>query len=363
MDTTDPDITFDENGICNHCTNAIKVISQPPFALSPEEKNEALEKLISEIKHAGEGKKHDCVIGLSGGVDSSYLAYLVKNWGLRPLAIHVDNGWNSDLSVKNIENLCRLLNVDSLNIKLNEDEFKDLQLAFLKASTPDSEIPTDNVILKTLYKTCKEHGIKYILSGVNKSSESILPTAWSVGHKDKKYIKAIYKRFGSRKKLTIPLLSIYQMKFYYGLLKRIKWIDTLDYIDYDKEKAKEFLLKELEWQDYGRKHGESIYTKIYQEYILPKKFGYDKRRAHLSSIIVANQLTREQALEKMKEPLYINKDELENDIILLCKKFNISHSEFEEIMKLPQKTIRDYPSTTFSFIFRTRRRIRKILTH
>jgi N-acetyl sugar amidotransferase len=343
MDTTDPDIIFDENGVCNHCTNAIKLLKLPPYGLPPKEKEVALNQLLENVKTAGKGKQYDCVIGLSGGVDSSYVAYLVKQWGLRPLGIHVDNGWNSVKGTKNIENLCEILDIDIQENVLDWEEFKSLQLAFLKASTPDSEIPTDNIICETLYRTANKYGIKYILSGCNITSESILPKAWSQGHRDKKYITSVYKQFGNKKKLSIPILSIYQSTLYYRF-KGVKWVDILDYIQYDKEQAKEYLKQHLGWLDYGRKHGESNYTKIYQEYILPEKFGYDKRRAHYSSQIAAGQLAKHDALEMLKQPLYVNQSDLENDIVYFCNKFGITKEDFEKIMALPIKFIHDYPN-------------------
>jgi len=350
MDTTDPDIVFDENGVCNHCKNAIEHLKQPPYGLPPKEKEKALHQLIEKVKKAGKGKKYDCVIGLSGGVDSSYVAYLVKQWGLKPIAIHLDNGWNSEESTRNIENICKILDIDLFTNVLDWNEFKDLQLAFLKASTPDSEIPTDNIIMETLYHTANKHGIKYILTGCNITSESILPKAWSQGHHDKKYITSIYKKYGSKKRLSIPIFSIYQ-KYLYSLFKGINLMDALDYIQYDKEQAKEYLKQRLNWQDYGRKHGESTYTRIFQEYILPHKFGYDKRRAHYSSLIAAGQLSKQDAMEMLKQPLYVNQLDLENDIIYLCNKFAINKDEFEKIMALPIKSINDYPNNSKTILY------------
>jgi len=363
MDTTDPDIVFDENGVCNHCTNAIKLLKLPPYGLPPKEKEAALNQLIENVKTAGKGKKYDCVIGLSGGVDSSYVAYLVKQWGLKPLGIHVDNAWNSVEGTKNIENICKILDIDIYTNVLDWEEFKDLQLAFLKASTPDSEVPTDNIICETLYRTANKYGIKYILSGCNISSESILPKAWSQGHQDKEYITSIYKQFGTKKKLSIPILSIYQIILYHRL-KKIKWIDVLDYVHYDKEQAKKYLIQHLDWQDYGRKHGESVYTRIYQEYILPQKFGYDKRKMHYSSLIAADQLSRQEALEMLKQPLYVNQTDLENDIAYFCNKFEITREDFTKIMALPIKSIHDYPNDSKTFRYKLlnfARKIRRLL--
>jgi len=351
MDTSDPDIVFDDNGFCNHCTNAIERLKQPPCGLPPKEKEVALNLFIEKVKTAGKGKLYDCLIGLSGGVDSSYVAYLVKQWGLRPLGIHIDNGWNTEEGTKNIENISKILDIDLCTNVLDWEDFKDLQMAFLKASTPDLEIPTDNIIMKTLFSMANKHGIKYILSGRNTTSESILPKAWSQGHLDNKYITSVYKRYGKKKKLTIPTISAYEMGLY-SVFKGIKYVDTLDYVQYDKEQAKKYMKQHLNWQDYGRKHGESIYTKIKQEFILPQKFGYDKRRAHYSSLIAAGQLSRQEALELLNQPFFLNHTDLEKDIVLLCNKFEISTAEFEQIMHCPCKTIRDYTSSVSLLIIR-----------
>jgi N-acetyl sugar amidotransferase len=344
MDTTDPDIVFDSNGICNHCTDAIERLKHPPYSLPPEEKEAALHQLITDVKKAGKRKRYDCIIGLSGGVDSSYVAYLVKQWGLRPLAVHVDNGWNSEEGVRNIENICKILDIDLYTNVLDWEEFKDLQLSFLKASTPDSDVPADNAIFETLYRIANQFRIKFILAGYNTSSESILARAWSQGYFDKRYIKAVYKEYGKKKRLKkIRILSSLKIN-YYKKIKQIQLIKTLDYIDYDKEKAKLFLKENLNWQDYGRKHGESVFTRFFQEYILPKKFGYDKRKAHYSSLIVANQLSREEALEKLKGPLYFSQLDMDNDTSYFCNKLDISISDFEKIIESPCKTIFDYPN-------------------
>jgi N-acetyl sugar amidotransferase len=342
MDTTDPEIIFDGNGVCNHCTNAIKMLKQPPYGLLPNEKEKALYELINKIKKSGKGKKYDCVIGLSGGVDSSYLAYLVKKWGLRPIAVHLDNYWNSEIAEQNINNICNNLGLVEERINVNWDEFKDLQLAFLKASTPDSEIPSDNGIFAALWDTAKKNKVKYILTGYNSASESILAKAWSQGYFDKTYINTLQKQFGT-KKISFHVLSDWEIlinKVFHG----IKLITTLDYVNYDKEKAKILIADELGWKDYGRKHGESTYTRIFQEYILPVKFGFDKRKAHFSSLIVAGQMTREEALKKLSEPLYADKESINYDIDILCKKFEITIDEFVKIMALPIKSINDYSS-------------------
>ena len=343
MDTTDPDIIFDENGYCNHCTNAIERLKQPPYGLPPKEKEAALEQLINDVKISGKGKQYDCIIGLSGGVDSSYLAYLVKQWGLRPIAVHLDNHWNSEIAEQNISNICKCLDIAEKRVVIDWEEFKDLQLAFLKASTPDSEVPSDNGIFVALWDTARKHNIKYILAGYNSSSESILAKAWSQGYFDKTYIKAVHKRFGKIKHLSFHILSMWNILINRWVHK-INLVSTLDYVIYDKEEAKKIITNELGWKDYGRKHGESVYTRIFQEYILPVKFGYDKRKAHFSSLIVAGQMTRDEALRKLSEPLYQDEQVKQQDIKILCDKFGITEAEFDAIMKLPLKSINDYPN-------------------
>ena len=360
MDTTDPDIVFDENGVCNHCTNAIEYLKLPPYGLSPKEKETALDQLIENVKTAGKGKKYDCVIGLSGGVDSSYLAYLVKQWGLRPIAVHLDNHWNSEIAEQNISNICKTLGFEEKRVVINWEEFKDLQLAFLKASTPDSDIPTDNGIFAALWDTAKEHKIKYILAGYNASSESILPESWAQGYFDKTYIKALHKQFGTVKKLSFHILSNADL-FINRQIHKIDLVPTLDYVLYDKEKAKELITKELKWEDYGRKHGESTYTRILQEYILPIKFGIDKRKAHFSSLIAAGQITREIALEKLSEPLYSSEEARQQDITTLCNKFGITREDFEKIMALPIKSIHDYPNESKTLQYKLFIIVRSIL--
>lgn len=357
MDTTDPDIKFDESGRCNHCKNAESIFSNSVIGMPISDKKTKLDGLVLEIKQNGKNKKYDCIIGLSGGVDSSYVAYLVVELGLRPLAVHLDNGWDAELAVKNIENICKKLKIDLLTHVIDWEEFRDLQMAFLLASTPDSEIPSDHAISAILYKTAVKYNIKYIIAGTNWSSESILPAAWSQGHSDWYYIRGIWKRFGEKRCKTYPYRS-YQFKLL-AKLKSIRWVELLDLIDYDKEKAKSFISDRLGWKNYGRKHGESNYTKFFQEYILPIKFNYDKRRAHFSSLIVAGQLTREQALEQLEEPLYENNLKIEDDINYFITKFNISRDGFDNIMNALPMKYDDYPNVTKTLFYKLYKIIRK----
>jgi N-acetyl sugar amidotransferase len=343
MDTTDPEIQFDSTGLCNHCRIVEKRLKNEPYCLSPGDKDKRLKKIIEKIKKDGQGKRYNCIIGLSGGVDSSYVAYEVKRLGLKPLAVHLDNGWDSELAVKNIENICTKLNIDLYTYVIDWEEFKDLQLSFLKASTPDSEIPSDHAITSILYKLAKKEKLQYIIGGTNYSSESIMPRAWSQGHPDWTYIKKLQKRFGTVSLKTFPHRSYFKYIFT-RIFKTLKWIEFLDYIDYDREKAKLIIKKELDWRDYGRKHGESIYTRFFQEYILPVKFGFDKRKGHYSSLIMFGQMTREAALDQLRKPLYESQSAIEEDKNYVATKFGITRKEFDAIMSLPPKSYLDYPN-------------------
>lgn len=340
MDTSDPDIVFDEVGVCSHCHGFKKKLSTESYLAAKVPG--ALEKIAGEIKAAGKGKAYDCVIGVSGGVDSTYVAYLAKSIGLRPLAVHLDNGWNSELAVSNIEKVLQKLDIDLYTHVLDWEEFRDLQLSFLKASTPDSEIPTDHAILGLLYKAAASNGIKYILSGSNVATESCAVPAWSQGHSDWGYIKGVHKKFGTKKLRTYPYYGALRFGRYM-LLHKLRWVAILNYIDYKKQDALELLKNELGWRPYGGKHYESVYTRFFQGYILPKKFGFDKRRGHLSSLINAGQMSREEALleiEKSDYPEALQKQDLE----FVIKKLGLSREDFEAIMKAPPKKFSEYRS-------------------
>ena len=339
MDTTDPNIVFDDNGICNHCHDYDRMMEQKVIVGMAGE--EYLAKLVEEIKRDGKNKPYDCLIGVSGGVDSTYVAYLVKKkMGLRPLAVHMDNGWDSELAVKNIEETLKRLEIDLHTEVLDWEEFKGLQTAFLKASTPDSEIPSDHAIWAVIGDLAEKLKVKYILSGFNVRTETHLPSAWSQGHYDWKYIRSVQKLFGRGKLETFPHIPFFT---YYRRLFTQKRVDILNYIDFNKTAAMKFLEDELGWRYYGGKHHESIYTRFYQGYILPAKFGYDKRRSHLSSLICSKEITRANALEEIKNPTYAP-SLLEEDREYVSKKFGLSQDEFETIMNLPKKSISDYPS-------------------
>ena len=343
MDTVvDKNIVFDANGLCHHCVRYDRLLST---RVVPGERGKAaIAALVEQIKRDGKGNEYDCIVGVSGGVDSSYVAYLVKQYGLRPLAIHLDNGWNSELAVKNIERVLRKLDIDLYTRVLDWDEFKDLQLSFLRASTPDGEIPTDHAIVATLWGEASRRGIKYLISGMNFATESFGVPEWSYGHSDWRYIKDIHRKFGTVKLKTFPHFTLQYLLVWVNLIRRIRTVSILNYVDYHKESAMALLQNELGWEYYGGKHHESLYTRFYQGYVLPVKFGVDKRYGHFSDLIKAGQMTREQALEEVRKPAY--PEELQQqDVIYVCKKLGLSAEQWDAIMRAPLRSFRDYKNS------------------
>ena len=327
----DPDIRFDNNGICNYFYEYKSVAKKNVLDGLEGEKELAL--LVEKIKKEGQGKRYDCLIGLSGGVDSTYVAYLVKKHDLRPLAVHLDNGWDSELAVKNVENIITKLGFDLFTLVVNWEEFRDIQLAYLRASVVDIEVVSDHAIFATMYKLAKEHHTGYIISGTNIVTEYIMPPSWLYQKMDFKNLKDIHDQYGKRKLKTYPFFNFRKYVYYSAVLK-LSPISILNYVPYNKLQVKEIIKKELDWRDYGGKHYESVFTKFYQAYILPEKFKIDKRKAHLSNLICAGQLTREDALKELEQPLYNEKD-LEADKEYVLKKLTLSAKEFEKIMNLP----------------------------
>ncbi|MCW5941733.1 MAG: N-acetyl sugar amidotransferase [Fimbriimonadaceae bacterium] len=349
MDTSDPGIRFDDKGVCNHCHQQKKILAMRIKAGAEAER--ALSSLVDRVKASAKGRDYDCIIGVSGGVDSSYTAYAVKEkLGLNPLAVHLDNGWNTVEAVHNIRNMLDLLKIDLHTEVLDWEEFRDLQLSFLKASTPDAEIPSDHAILALMVKMAKKFGLKYILTGVNAQSEGMVPLLWSQGHKDWKYIKSVQRIFGSVPLKTFPHYSFWD-DVYTTRLNKIYRQPLLDWLDYDKEAAKRFMIEHYGWREYGQKHGESIYTRFFQQYILIEKFGFDKRRGHLSALIVSGQLSREDALAELEHDFY-PKEKKEQDRLFTIKKLGITEEEFDEIMRRPPKSIHDYPSYETTWWYR-----------
>jgi N-acetyl sugar amidotransferase len=353
MDTSDPEISFNAQGLCSHCQR-FDAITKPNWQKTLGNTT-ALESLIETIKREGKGKQYDCIMGLSGGVDSSYVATLVKKYGLRPLAVHFDSGWNSELASNNIENIVNKLDIDLFTIVCDWEEMKDLQLSFFKASLPNCDIPQDHAFVAALYKTAIKKNIKYLISGHNTATESILPKEWGYTSRDLVHLKSVHKTFGKLSSLKkYPQLSFFNSSLYYPYVKGIKSINILNYLDYNKKLAKEYLIEKLDWRDYGGKHYESGFTKFFQSYYLPVKFGYDKRRAHLASLIVTGQIDRTTALKEMEAPAF-DSAIIEDDISYMAKKMGISSDEFTSILMRPNKTHRDYGYNKILDYFRERR--------
>jgi len=350
MDSSASEITFDQNGNCNFCSSYFLKAQDRIFEGTVGE--DMLNAVVSSIKKDGSKKKYDCIIGVSGGVDSTYVAYKVKQLGLRPLAVHFDNSWNSELAVSNIEQALDKLDIDLYTYVINWPEFRSLQKSFLLASTPDGEVPTDHAIAAILYKTAAKFNVKYIINGNNFKNEGILPESWAYGHIDWKYIRSVNKIFKGEKLRTFPHFGFLQFA-YWTFIKRIKIINILNYLDFDKSKAIDLLKSELDWRPYGGKHHESVYTKFYQAYLLPLKFNIDKRRAHLSNQVVNNEVAREEALEELKKPILKDSEIVElNDFVK--KKFKFSDVDFDRILNTAPKTFRDYPNSHF-LVMKSRR--------
>lgn len=345
MDTTDSKIQFDEKGYCDHCNNFYSNIlpNWHPDEIGARE----LKKIVEKIKRDGRNKKYDCLIGLSGGVDSSYLVYLAKEkLGLRPLVYLVDTGWNLDVANENVERLIKGLNLDIHTEVVDWDEMKDLQLAYFKSQVPYQDTPQDHAIFAALYNYAANNGFKYVLTGANYSSECVRePIEWAHVN-DLTQIKDIHHRFGTRPLDKFPLCGMFKYRLYYRYIKGMQIIQPLNLIPYVKEDAINELHERFGWQRYGNKHFENIFTRFYEGYWLPKKFGYDKRRAHFSSLIVTGQLTREEALEIIKNPPYPIEEAMQ-DMEVVAKKLGITRAEFEELMKGENKTYRDYKSEMF----------------
>lgn len=356
MDTTDTEITFDEKGQCNHCTEFFELA--PHYLYKGEQSDRELEAIVAKIKEAGKGSDYDVMVGVSGGVDSSYVAYLAKKLGLRVLAFHFDNGWNSELAVKNVENIVKKLDVDYQTWVVDWEEFRDLQISFLKASVANAEIPTDHAFLAATYHLCAKYNIKYFLSGSNFATEGILADSWGYNAKDVKHLKAIHRRFGRIPFKTYPLLG-FNKEFYYTYVKKIRMVRLLNYVPYVKEDAMKVIQDDLGWVYYGGKHYESVFTRWFQAYYLPQKFGIDKRLAHLSTLICSGQITREQALEEIKKEIY-PPDLLAEDMVYVQKKLALPKEEFEAILTSAPKSYKDYPNDEkrLKFIYKVYNKLR-----
>ncbi len=341
MDTTDEDIQFNKDGVCNHCIDFETL--QKPQLLKGSEGEVALDSFVAQMKAAGKGKDYDCLIGISGGVDSSYVAHRVIELGLRPLAVHVDTGWNSELAVSNIEKIVNALKIDLFTTVIDWEEMRDLQLAFIKSGVANCDVPQDHAFVAVLFKLAEKKGIRWIISGHNLQTESILPESWGYLSIDSKHLHSIHSQFGKHPLKSFPTYSLFQYTFWWPYVRKIKILKMLNFEDYRKDEAKQLLMDKYDWRDYGGKHYESRFTKFFQSYYLPTKFGYDKRRAHLASLVVSGEITRQAALEELANPPFVA-DEASEDKSFVAKKLGVSDAEFDAILARPKKTHLDYPS-------------------
>lgn len=340
MDTTDPAITFDEHGVCSHCHRFDnRVMTRWPSA---ERGAEALRQMVETLKAEGRDKPYDCIIGLSGGVDSSYLATKLVEWGLRPLAVHVDAGWNSELAVMNIEQICKRLDIDLVTHVVDWEDMRDMQLAFLRSNLANQDAPQDHAFFAALYHYAIKSGIRYVIEGRNFATESILPTEWGYNAMDATHLRAVHARFGDRRRTGFPIVGFFALFIKYPFMLRMRPLAPLNLITYGKAHAIEVLERDFGWRYYGGKHYESRWTRFFQAYYLPYKFGYDKRKAHLSSLIVSKQMSRDEALAELARPLY-DERQLAEDKAYIAKKLGIGQAELEALIEAPPRHYTEFP--------------------
>jgi N-acetyl sugar amidotransferase len=342
MDTTDPYIYFDENGISDYYHNYINKIL--PSWNTEKKGMEELNKIVKKIKSKSKEKAFDCIIGMSGGLDSSYALYVAKEvLGLRPLVYHVDAGWNTDQAVGNIEKIIEGLGLDLYTDVINWEEVKDLQRSFLKAQIPDQDLVQDYAFFSSLYRFAKKNKIKYILTGSNYSTECCRePEEWG-GYAgiDKRLVNDIHNRFGTIKLKSFPIIDIFTYKLYYKYIYGMKIIKPLNFVPYNKSEAEDLLYKKFGWKKFQHKHHESRFTRFYEDYWLPRKFGFDKRKAHFSSLILTGQMTREDALERLKHS-ELDEQTLKNEFEYVANKLEFEVDELKIIFNGENKTFRDY---------------------
>lgn len=349
MDTTAEEITFDEGGVCSFCHDFDDTVRPVLERTQTEAGRKTLERAVASIRSAGRNRAYDSILGLSGGTDSCYLAYLAVQFGLRPLVIHVDTGWNSPESESNVRNLTSRLALPLEVFVVDWEEMRDVQLSFYKAAVRNCEVPQDHACFAPLYKLAAKHNVRYVLTGGNLASESILPQSWGYNTADLRHLLSIHARYGTTQLHRFPTLTFWQRYVYYPSVRGIREVRLLDLVPYNRSEAKRILAREVGWKDYGAKHYESVLTRFFQGYYLPTKFGIDKRKAHLSSLILSGQITREEALEELKKPAYSSEAQLQEDKAYIAGKLGLSLSEWEEILSLPPRSHDEFPSAKVLF--------------
>lgn len=343
MDTTDSKIVFDEDGVCDHCRNFDKNIK--PFWNAHEENTDELMELATKIRKAGEGKEYDCILGLSGGADSSYLAYIAKEvMHIRPLIFVVDTGWNLNVAVENIEKIVKGLDLDMYTEVINWKEMSDLQLSFFKAQISSQDFPQDHAIFAGLYNYAVKHHIKYVLTGSNSATEFIRPPVEWLYLNDLRMAKDIHKKYGKRPLTTFPTCGMLKYRILYRYFYGMKRVYPLDYVVYNKSEVEKMLHEKYGWMRYENKHYENVFTRFFEGYYLPHKFGFDTRKNVYSNQILAGTMKRDEALELLKKPSY-DPDLMEQDKEYIAKKLGISTEEFDEIIAGENKTPLDYKNS------------------
>ena len=356
---SDTTIIFDEQGHCNYCND---VLSRRDSEYFPnEEGKKKLDAMMAKLKEEGKGKKYDCIVGVSGGLDSSYVIYLGYKYGLRMLAVHIDDGLDTEISQQNVKKLCEKAGVELIYIRPDKEQYADLTLSFMKAAVPNFAIPQDNILLRSLHDITTKYGIKYSLSGANFAHESILERSGGVNARDDKHIKAIHKLYGTKPIDKLKFCSLWSFYINYKYFSPVTSLRPLDYIDYNKKAVLSELKEFSDYNYYGGKHYESILTRFLQCYYLPTKYGFDKRKSHFSSLIVDGQMTRDEALKELEKPAYISDELKEQDMNYLANYFGISRKEFDEIIALPPKQHKDYPMSWLEKVGPLARKFRKHL--
>lgn len=340
MDTSDPEIRFDAAGVCNHCTDYLRKMSD--LVATGRAGQENLARVVDGIKARGKGRRYDAVLGISGGVDSSYLALLLKQLDVRTLLVHMDNGWDTSQAVRNIANVVAKTGFDYESDVLDWEQFRAIQLSFLMASVVEAETPTDMAIPAVLNRSAARHGINQIISASNEASEGILPRLWHYNARDLRYFRSIHRRFGDGQTRSFPIHGIKQ-EFVNMFLRRIRTIYLLNYVGYKRADAVAHLRRELDWSDYGGKHHESEFTKFVQNYLLPVKFGLDYRRATLSTLICSGGVSRTDAIKELKTSTY-NEAEEKSQRQFVARKLGIKYNELELIIRRPGVYYFNYPN-------------------